>query len=352
MSKINIFTNADFGNKTNLKTKEVSHIIKPLDKNIENIYCRSCYGVNDKRYNALIPFQDRIPKIMYVLGLYNKTHNLFDWFASKKKIDNGSINIYYPHKFYNTIKKNKKNFNIGFIASILELKFQYLKYFNYILVLSDYNKELLLKKKIPKEKIYITPLGVDTERFKPGKKKDDVFRIIAVANYGLLKGFQYLLKAWEELNLKNAELIFVGNPSKEMKKTTKEYKKKLDNFRTVPHTDPVVYYQNSSLLVHPSLTEGSAKVIYEAMSCGLPVITTFESGSVVRDKKDGFIIPARNSNAIKEKILYFHNNPEKIKEMGKNARENILKNYTWDHFSERVYKIIKDICKKEGLKLN
>ncbi len=49
------------------------------------------------------------------------------------------------------------------------------------------------------------------------------------------------------------------------------------------------------------------------MSCGLPVICTYESGSVGRDKIDGFIIPTRDVDAIKEKIQYLYNN---LRDMG------------------------------------
>jgi glycosyltransferase involved in cell wall biosynthesis len=48
----------------------------------------------------------------------------------------------------------------------------------------------------------------------------------------------------------------------------------------------------------PSLSEGSATVIYEALAHGLPVITTRASGSVVHDGIEGLIIPARDSGAI------------------------------------------------------
>ncbi len=41
---------------------------------------------------------------------------------------------------------------------------------------------------------------------------------------------------------------------------------------------------------------------YEALACGLPVITTFNAGSVVRDGEDGFIIPIRDADAIADRL--------------------------------------------------
>ena len=50
-------------------------------------------------------------------------------------------------------------------------------------------------------------------------------------------------------------------------------------------------------------------VIYEALSLGVPVITTYNSGSIVRDGIDGFIVPIRDANAIAEKLIKIHEEP-------------------------------------------
>jgi len=52
----------------------------------------------------------------------------------------------------------------------------------------------------------------------------------------------------------------------------------------------------------PSICEGSATSTYEALACGLPVIATPNTGSIVEDGVSGFIIPMRNVDAIVEKL--------------------------------------------------
>jgi glycosyltransferase involved in cell wall biosynthesis len=83
--------------------------------------------------------------------------------------------------------------------------------------------------------------------------------------------------------------------------------------------------------VFPSVDEGSAKVTYEAMACGIPVIVTPNAGSLARDGKDGFIVPIRQVEPLMEKILYFHNNREAAAEMGREARRYI-ETFTWEHY--------------------
>src|SRR5258708_9594943 len=58
----------------------------------------------------------------------------------------------------------------------------------------------------------------------------------------------------------------------------------------------------ADVLVLPSLAEGSAETTYEALACGVPVVTTPEAGSVVRDGIDGRIGPSRGAEALANAI--------------------------------------------------
>jgi len=83
-------------------------------------------------------------------------------------------------------------------------------------------------------------------------------------------------------------------------------------------------------------------VTYEAMACGLPVIVTQNSGSLARDKKDGFIVPIRDAETLAEKILFFYENPEKVSEMGVNARKRI-EEFTWQRYEDDLIKTYKNL---------
>jgi glycosyltransferase involved in cell wall biosynthesis len=69
----------------------------------------------------------------------------------------------------------------------------------------------------------------------------------------------------------------------------------------------------------PSLCEGSATAIYEALSASLPVICTPNCGSVVRDGVDGIIVPIRNAEAIAEAVLRLADDPALRRQMAENA---------------------------------
>ncbi len=202
---------------------------------------------------------------------------------------------------------------------IYEKSLRELELANYIKVPSQFVYDSFVAEGVSKKKLLLIPFGVDKDRFFPKEKyeKSGTFKVIFVGSVSLLKGIPYLLEAWEIANLKNAELHIVGSITPETKQVLKKYLNKKVIFHG--HTDPVSILKKSDLFVFPSLTEGSALSIMEAMSCGLPCVVTTNSGSYVRDGKDGFIIPIRDAKKMSEKITYFYKNRQKVKEMGLSA---------------------------------
>lgn len=213
---------------------------------------------------------------------------------------------------------------------------------DYISLPSRFAYDSFIKRGFDRKKLILIPLGVDTEKYRPGEKKDKIFRILFMGQISLRKGAQYLLKAFSELKLKNSELLLVGGIGKDIKKIFEEYRKRT-NLKHIPWSDDLESIcRESSVFVSPSIEEGSALVNYIAMACGLPVITTFNSGSPVRNGKDGFLVPIRDVEALKEKILYFYERPQEIKAMGTSAREEI-ENYTWEKYGEELIKVYERI---------
>ena len=58
-------------------------------------------------------------------------------------------------------------------------------------------------------------------------------------------------------------------------------------------------------------------VTYEALAYGLPVIATPNTGSIIHNGKDGFIVPSRDPSAIVERLQFLFEQPEKLKEMSR-----------------------------------
>jgi glycosyltransferase involved in cell wall biosynthesis len=89
------------------------------------------------------------------------------------------------------------------------------------------------------------------------------------------------------------------------------------------------------VFVYPSLHEGSALAIFEGMATGLPVITTLNSGSMVRDGIEGKIVPIRSVDAIAEAILTLKTDADLRGALGRAARVRAL-GFTWGHYRDRL----------------
>ena len=221
---------------------------------------------------------------------------------------------------------------------------------DYILVPSDYAKQSFLERGFDERKIFKIPFGVDVAKFKilnpnieaPNKSqilnsKHEKFIVLYVGDVRLGKGVQYLLEGWGELRLKDAELWLVGDIKPDIKKVLAKYRNHKDIKRLGFVRNISEVMKQANVFAFPSLDEGGARVTYEAMASGLPVITTPNAGSLVQDSLDGYIIPIRDPEALAERLQYFYKYPEQAKVMGERGRERI-KEFTWERYGENLVK--------------
>ncbi|MEP7015907.1 MAG: glycosyltransferase family 4 protein [Verrucomicrobiota bacterium] len=203
-----------------------------------------------------------------------------------------------------------------------------------IVVLSEKATETFRERKFPEEKLFYLPRGVDVERFKPGTRPP-LFRAIFSGALIERKGIHHLLEAWARLDLKNAELWLVGAIHQEAKPHLQRFWR--DNIKTVGFVrDPENYLNQGTVYVFPSQWEGSAKTVYEAAACGLPMITTREAGDVVRDGVEGIIVQPEDVDAIAAALEQLYRHPEIVERMSEAARRRVVENFTWEHYRSRL----------------
>ncbi|MBY0587473.1 glycosyltransferase family 4 protein [bacterium] len=156
----------------------------------------------------------------------------------------------------------------------------------------------------PVEKTVVVNYGVGgpvlpsrTVPNRPGRKT----RVVFVGEVGFRKGAHYLLEAARELT-EDFEFRFCGGvslPERFLSRIPSNVKL----MGIVPRSEVGQQYAWADIFCLPSLVEGSATVTYEAMAAGLPVVTTPQSGSIVRDGIDGFLIPPGQVEAITDGLM-------------------------------------------------
>jgi glycosyltransferase involved in cell wall biosynthesis len=90
--------------------------------------------------------------------------------------------------------------------------------------------------------------------------------------------------------------------------------------------------------------EGLALVQLEAMACGIPLITTPNAGGsdIITDGVEGFVIPIRNVDVLKEKLEWCYSHPLELAEMGRAARRK-AEQMTWNLYHQRLANQVQDL---------
>ena len=211
-----------------------------------------------------------------------------------------------------------------------------------ILAGSGFVKDSLKKIGVAADKIVILPYGVDLELFSPPAEKKAGGEVTAVfaGQLAVRKGVTYLLEAFRGLTNLNCKLILIGG-GVEDKKKLERYDVAFDHVPWVQRAELARHYKEADFFVFPSLLEGSALVTYEALASGLPVITTPNSGSVVRHGIEGLIVPPRDVDALRKSIQKLAVDGELRRKMRLAARKR-AEEYSWSRYHQRLAAIIRD----------
>jgi len=175
---------------------------------------------------------------------------------------------------------------------------------NIILCGSPFVMETMIQAGGPKHKIKIVPTGVspfpEFARSHPIRENDGPMNVLFVGEVGVRKGAHYLVEAARRLG-KHYRFRLCGEirlPSSFLNNVPSN----VELLGAIPRVEMMKQYHWAHLFCSPSLLEGSAAVTYEAMAAGIPIIATPNSGSLVRDGIDGYVVPARDVDALCESL--------------------------------------------------
>lgn len=203
------------------------------------------------------------------------------------------------------------------------------------------------------KEVIVTPFGIDLELFKPKKEVQQLNQNSLVI--GTIKalekkyGIEYLIKAVHVIQNKFPEksvkllIVGTGTQEKKLKQLVKELGLEKDTVFTgfVNHKEVPKYHNMIDIFVSASIddSESFGVAILEASACEKPVIVSNVGGlpEVVVNGETGFVVEAKNPDAIAESISQLIVNSELKTKMGKNGRIRVIEKYDWN---ESVKKMI------------
>ncbi|WP_225771451.1 glycosyltransferase family 4 protein [Inquilinus sp. Marseille-Q2685] len=184
---------------------------------------------------------------------------------------------------------------------------------------SEFVRQTVIESGGPAGRCVLVPYGVDARFQLPERRRiGGPLRVLTIGAVGLRKGSPYVAEAARQL-AGHAVFRMVG-PCNLPEQARSRLGDLVEITGPVPRAEILDHYAWADVFLLPSICEGSATVIYEAMAAGLPVITTANSGSVVRDGLDGFVVPIRDAAAIAEALAFLHGHRGRLADMSRQAQ--------------------------------
>lgn len=216
----------------------------------------------------------------------------------------------------------------------------------------------IFKDFLSEDKIFVVPNGVKDDFHNFSKNyESETFQILFLGSLCKEKGVFEVLKIVPILTkkYKNLKFVFAGEwiRNKEKKEAMMFIKENgiemYVEFPGVVHGDKKKKYLANSLFLLLLPTdypfEGQPLVILEAMSAGLPVIST-DRGAIsetVIDGANGYLVEIENTKELLEKIEFLITNPNILHRMSLRSRELYLEKFTVEKFITNLEGVIKKI---------
>jgi glycosyltransferase involved in cell wall biosynthesis len=216
-----------------------------------------------------------------------------------------------------------------------------------ICVPSSFVAQTFVQEGIPAKKVYVNPFGVDIDFWQaavPMKncKQNRPFVFVYCGQIMKRKGFHYLLQAWREATLTSSELWLVGEPETACQNLMSELPRGVRYLGQKSHEELRELYAAANAYVLPSIEEGLARSILEAMAAGLPIIVTEATGvtDIMVDGEDGWVVPARDVISLAAALRHAAEDTEATKRRGASAALRV-KPFTWEAYGERAGAFLK-----------
>jgi glycosyltransferase involved in cell wall biosynthesis len=195
-------------------------------------------------------------------------------------------------------------------------------------------------------RLQVVPVGVDPDLFRPIPGIERVAgRLVTTASADVtMKGLRYLLEAVAKLRTeRDVSLVVIGRP--------KEGGRSAETIERLGLTDVVSFvtgvsdqriyelYSEAELAIVPSLYEGFSLPAIEAMSCGVPLVSTTGGALpevVGADGDTALLVAPGDSEALAAKIRMALDDPALRAAVGARGRERVIDNWSWRHTAERT----------------
>lgn len=190
----------------------------------------------------------------------------------------------------------------------------------------------------------------------PARKAGNQPTFMFLANHTPNKGLPVLLEAFKDLD--QPYLLIVGGETRSevdyeaYARSTKPGQQIVVTGRLTDE-EVGVLMRRSDLFVFPTLADTLPLVVFEAMSHGLPVLASSVGGIPHQiDDACGLLVPPGDVKALTAAVAALAANPQRLVQMGENARVRVRKSFTWEAAAEKAYEGYKQVLAHRAASLS
>lgn len=221
---------------------------------------------------------------------------------------------------------------------INRIKAEELQLADYVLCLSEFAKQSLLKNGVDVSKIVVTHLGFDPKKFFAKNSysisTSSPLKLVYAGTLTKRKGIDLLFRLLDDMQGK-VQLSVIGNVS-DASELVEKYKDKFTWYPYLKQEEMNKVFCDHDLFVFPTYLDSWAMVVVEAMACGLPVIITENTGAKdVLSKGGGLILKTGNYELLQESIKKIYDNRAFLKSEGCKAHEQ-AQFFTWVRYYNQI----------------
>ena len=195
--------------------------------------------------------------------------------------------------------------------------------------------EALIKESNPRARTEIIPNGIELEKFRPQPKVPR--RLLVVTRMFERKGVQFLMQALAGLRNEfdvhvvgdGPYLVTVKNLAAQLNVPARFY-----GYMDNDSVELRNLYETASLFVFTSESENFPIVLLEAMAAGAAIVTTSGTGCAEVVGDAAVLVPPRDPDALRSALEQLSRDPERVAQLGRDARERVVKRFGWERVIE------------------
>lgn len=286
----------------------------------------------------------KFDKLIIFSGSAEKSLLVAKIFKAKSFLIRGSSHILYAKKILE-LESKKCNINIDIPNNnLIRREINEYKIADKIIVHSKFAFKSFLENGFSKNKILVLPLGLDRPlKSNFLKKKKTHKQILYLGQVSIRKGVHHLLKIFDQMKITDITLVIAGPVQKEMVDILKKYdeNKNIKILGRVSYKEKINLFKSSNIFCLPTLEDGFAKVLLEAVEYGNYLLCSkFSAGPdiISKNKNLGAVFNPKNHIDFKKKLI------SSIRYIKKNNTikfsKDINNKYNWSVVTDQLFKIL------------